>query len=455
MVEHKEDTFFKGIKRVPPSTNLVFDLETGHIEKVRYWDIIFINKETRSSSKEDEDYAKKFYSLFESSVRMQLMSEVPVGTCLSGGLDSSSIVLLISRVILDSIGNSELPNTIGERLKTFSAVYDDEKVDEREYIEEVVRNTGVEKNYVFPSGGQLFNELEKLTYYQDEPFFSTSPYAQWNVMKLASRKVKVLLDGQGADELLAGYIPYFRVYLNQLYKEKKILTYIKELLLSLDLTIRHLLPSSMISTIIRYIWYRKIKRKASLSLIREFLNEDFLKENEKGSIKGSNLINNLADLSYMYLMNGSLQNLLRYEDRNSMAFSIEARVPFLDHRIVEYVFSLPLTQRIKNGWTKYILRNAMKGLLPEKVRKRRGKIGFATPEEKWLKENREEIIKIFNSPAFKERKYFNKDVIIKKFEEFCMGKKYDTTLFWRIISLEIWFRVFIDKASNKRNQKVN
>ncbi len=128
-----------------------------------------------------------------------------------------------------------------------------------------------------------------------------------------------------------------------------------------------------------------------------------------------------------------------------MAFSIESRVPFLDYRIAEYVFSLPLTQRIKNGWTKYILRNSMKNILPEKIRKRRSKIGFATPEEIWFKENKEKILEIFSSESFKKRKYFNQKEIINKFNEFCDGKNYDSNIFWKIINLEIWMRVFIDK----------
>ncbi|CEG12441.1 hypothetical protein MSIBF_A230002 [groundwater metagenome] len=182
--------------------------------------------------------------------------------------------------------------------------------------------------------------------------------------------------------------------------------------------------------------------------MKELLNIKFLEEfknNEKFKV-----IDNLSMRSYEDLMNGGIQSLLRYEDRNSMAFSIESRVPFLDYRITEYVFTLPLNQRIKNGWTKYILRNSMKNILPEKIRKRRSKIGFAAPDERWLKENKNKILEIFKSESFKKRKYFNQELIINKFNELCDVGQYDSDIliFWRIINLEMWMRVFVDKDEN-------
>jgi len=425
-LEHKEDTFFKGIKRLMPSHNLIFDLKSKEIKKEKYWDITNINRKIESTSKEDNEYAKNFYILLEDSVKLRLMSEVPVGTCLSGGLDSSAIVCLVNNILIE--GNEKIKANIGERQKTFSAVFEDKRIDEREFIECVIKETNVEKNYVFPSGEKLFEELEKFIYYQDEPFSSTSIYAQWNVMRLASKKVKVLLDGQGSDELLGGYIAYFQVYFNQLLKERKFLTLFKEIIKSSDI-------------LISYLWL--LKKSKSRGIIKELLNINFLDEfNRSEKFK---VIDNLSMRSYEDLMNGGIQSLLRYEDRNSMAFSIESRVPFLDYRIAEYVFTLPVTQRIKNGWTKYILRNSMKNILPEKIRKRRSKIGFATPEEIWFKENKNKILEIFSSESFKKRKYFNQKEIINKFNEFCDGKNYDSNIFWKIINLEIWIKLFIDK----------
>ncbi len=130
-----------------------------------------------------------------------------------------------------------------------------------------------------------------------------------------------------------------------------------------------------------------------------------------------------------------------------MAFSIESRVPFLDHKLVEYVFSLPITQKLKSGWTKYILRNAVKGVIPERIRKRRSKLGFPTPEIRWMKELKGEIRRVLSSEKFKKRGYFNQEEVLKRFDEFCEGKWSNySSIFWRILNLEIWFEVFFDKG---------
>ena len=163
----------------------------------------------------------------------------------------------------------------------------------------------------------------------------------------------------------------------------------------------------------------------------------------------------LARSLYTDMTKYSIPHLLRYEDRNSMAFSIESRVPFLDYRLVEYVFSLPVTWRIRNGWTKYILRNTLKGVIPEKIRKRRSKIGFATPEVAWLRELKDEIRAVFASEKFKARGYYNQDEIINEFDVFCEGKHDDlASLFWRVLNLEIWFEVFFDAPDEAVNAEV-
>jgi len=451
-LEHTENTCFEGIKRILPSTYLILDLETMETRSEKYWDIVVSNADTRSSATDDRQYAERFGALLEGSVKEHLVSDVPVGTCLSGGLDSSSIVCLVNHILLSDYENAR--ESIGERQNTFSAAYEDRRVDEREHIERIVAVTNVQSHYVFPTGKGLFDELESLTYHQDEPFFSTSPYSQWNVMRLAGSKVKVLLDGQGSDELLAGYIPYYLIYFNQLRKERKYFTLMKEMILSADLTSRLLLSSrsTRMITIIKQIWNRRIRKSRPVSSIfREVLNEAFLNEIERGmTIQKPKGLDNLAERSYEDLLNGSLQTLLRYEDRNSMAFSVEARVPFLDHRIIEYVFSVPLTQRIKNGWTKFILRNGMKTTLPDEITKRRSKIGFGTPEDKWLRENKDKVLELFTSQSFGARRYFNQNVIIRRFKEFCEGKSYDPTAFWRSISVEMWLRVFVDEERAAR-----
>jgi len=419
--DHKEDTFFKGIKRLLPAHYMVVNKRGIKIKK--YWNLK-VNRNFNFSSKNDEKYAKRFYKLLEDSVKMRLISEVPIGTCFSGGLDSSSIVCIINR-LLSKIEKGEV---IGKKQKTFSACYENEKVDERKYIKEVIKSLNIEKNYIFPSSKTLWSEIRKFVYYQEEPVSGTSEYAQWNVFKLASKKVKVTLDGQGGDELLAGYVPYYGVFLLNLLKKGEIFHFMKEFILSLDLT----------HPFIKEYFFMTKKE----SEIKKMLNPVFVSKFEK-KVKSKWKTNDFASSLFLDTVKYNLPHLLRYGDKSSMAFSIEARVPILDHRLVEYVFSLPLSQKIKNGWTKYILRNAMKDVIPEKIRKRRSKIGFGTPQVRWFRELKNEINKIFISKEFKSRKYFNQEEILNKFNEFGEGNSDDyVRIFWRILNLEIWLETF-------------
>ena len=426
--DYTEQTFFSQIKRLLPAHNLLVD-ENG-VQVQRFWDIQYVNNEIESSRMDDDVCAERFLELFKDSVRLQLTSEVPIGTCLSGGLDSASIAYMINQLL---VLNTEVIKVIGEQQKTFTACFEDEQIDERKYAKEVIAQTRANGNFVLPSSEQLWEDIRKLVYFQEEPFMSSSVYAQWCVMKLASQKVKVVLDGQGGDELFAGYALYYLAFIHDLWKGKKIGSFIKELLLSLDITSPY---------IKRYLSSSYSKR---LSEIKKLLNDEFI---SKFSSITETLpkYEDLPTLLYGEITRTSLPALLRYEDKNSMAFSIEARVPFLDHRLVEYIFSLPTTQKMKNGWTKRILRNAMKGILPENIRKRKKKIAFATPEAAWLRELGKEIREVFSSHEFGERKYFNQREILKKFDEFCRGKSGDyANIFWRILNLEMWLRIFIDK----------
>jgi len=428
--DHTEQTFFSQINRLLPAHNLLVNANGVQIKK--YWDIEYLNKETENSDANDSIYARKFLDLFEDSIRLQLISEVPLGTCLSGGLDSSSIVCMINKLLLQ---NTDLVEVIGERQKTFTACFKEKEIDEREYVEEIISNTKAEKNFLYPNSKQLWKDIRNIVYYQDEPFMSSSVYAQWCVMRAASQKVKVILDGQGGDELLAGYEPYYLFLIQELWKKKKIGGFIKELLLGFDIISPY---------VKRYLFSLFNKR---LNETKELLDKSFISEfSPKAEIDQK--YGDLPELLRIEMTQTSLPPLLRYEDKNSMAFSVESRVPFLDHRLVEYVFSIPITQRLKNGWTKYILRNAMKDALPEKIRKRRRKIGFRTPEVAWLREIGKEIGEIFASREFGERKYFNQKEIVERFNEFQDGRldRYANT-FWRILNLEMWFRVFIDEPN--------
>jgi asparagine synthase (glutamine-hydrolysing) len=339
-------------------------------------------------------------------------------------------------------GQTVDPKLIGEKQKAFSSCFEDHAYDERNYIEIVLGQTGAEKNYVFPEGESLDQDLSKLVWFQEEPFGSTSIYAQWEVMKLAKeRGVTVLLDGQGGDELLGGYLPaFYHLFYGMM---------------------RHGRFGRLLKEVRGFRKYHARMRETSLShwgssrFLKwmgkrvEWAEESFYRKFSRNFSKPSKFENDLDNYLYHCLRSTTLPRLLHYEDRNSMAFSIEARLPFLDYRLVEYIFNLPFDQKIKEGVTKVVLRNAMKGTLPEEVRNRYDKMGFVTPEDAWFKTVlKEKINQILASKSFAERGYFVLDKVKEAFEDYCNGKKSIGSTIWRWVNLELWFRTFIDRKSS-------
>lgn len=437
-LDHSEDTFFRGIKELRGGHYLVLD--RGKLQIKKYWDL---KKEELEIS--DTGAIEKFQSLFFDAVRLRLRSDVPIGTCLSGGLDSSAIVCVINQFL-----KKEKITEVGQWQKTFSAVYGRNfpEADEEKYIREVIRQTKAKSYLTRPSADKLKREIRKLVYYQEQPFSTTSIYAQWNVFRLtASKKIKVMLDGQGADELLAGYTGYFGLYFIDLLKRGKIWLFFKEFVLAAknhrpfgpilkDIFVRGLKAAWMGDAVTRL--FQRIN-PAYRAFKPEFLHE--FKSAPRVVFSRSYFRNALYNSLIM-----NLSSLLRYEDRNSMAFAIESRVPFLDYRLVEFIFSLASSDKIRNGQTKWIMREALKGVLPEKIRTRQDKIGFATPEENWLRKDlKNELITCFSSKSFGERGYFDQREVKRLHELFLNNKFQDSQLFWRLYCLEIWFQTFIDK----------
>lgn len=257
---------------------------------------------------------------------------------------------------------------------------------------------------------------------QDEPFGSLSIYAQYCVMQLAQNKVKVLLDGQGADELFGGYLAYQKNYISDLIHKRKYTVACKEIIGSL----RH--HGSFYTYAAKQVFERN-RRKRLLT--------HYIKTNRYG--------NDFTTLLHKELFITNLPALLHYEDRNSMAFSIEARVPYLDTEFTNYIASLPHDQKIRNGVTKFSLRNALKGIIPEEIRNRMDKMGFITPEESWMRyELKDYIMDILYSTSFKNRPYWDSDKVLSDYQKFVDGKSSYSPELWRIISVELWLRKFFD-----------
>jgi len=413
-IDHLTDTFFEGIKRLLPAHYILLDKNNKKLDIKRYWDL-------KPGSSLSNNYTTKFYELFEDSIRLRLCGERSIGCNLSGGLDSSSIVCVVNKLLRDN----------GE-LKVFSACYNDKRYDEREFIEAVIKETGVNSYFVMPEPKEIFKDAYQLIWHQDEPTRGFASLAQWNTMKLAKENgTTVLLLGSGGDELLAGYPNvFFAPLVIDLIRSLQIRKFITEVAL-----FPKYYPRGAVLNLFKYLITTRLRKHSG------WVNFDQMRYTHSSpKIYQSYLTNKLYDS----LVNG-LSTEIRIEEKTAMAFSMEMRPPFLDHRLVEYVFSVPNSEKIGGGVTKILLRNAMKGIIPDKVRKRTDKKGFCVPEGDWARELADEIWEIVESESFRSRGIFNTEKIKKEFEAHCKGKKDLGPIIWKLIDLEMWYRVFIDE----------
>ena len=453
LLDHTEETFFKGIKQLKPSHYLTLNKNDG-LRIQKYWDVK-VNQDIGNFSTDISDISCRFRELLEDSIRLRLRSDVPIGTCLSGGIDSSSIVCIANKLMFkDKIVDPEL---VGRKQKTFTSCFENERFDERKFVDKVIKKTGAEKNFVFPDGNKLWEEIASLVWHQDEPFISTSMYAQWNVIReTAENGVKVLLDGQGGDEVLGGYLPYYyTVFLAHLLSRGKVLKALSEAkkrAIFSGQRAETLLVRSFYS-ILPFLLKNSIRNLRNTiftgqeSIALRALDSSFRRrfsERRAEYFKGrSNSLKNLGASLYDDIFRYSLPSLLHYEDRNSTAFSVEARTPFLDYRLVEYLFSLPADLKIRDGLTKYVLREAMKGILPEEIRLRRDKMGFVTPEAIWMRDGKEKIRALFSSGKVLSTNFINPKFIVDNLDILLNRKEAGSTKLWRWINLEIWLNTFM------------
>lgn len=421
--DQNENTFFCDVKK----------LQHGHSFRLSLSDSRFvINKwyDLRSSLKKPFSSPLEFRDQFSSSIGLRLRSDVPVGVCLSGGLDSSAIV---STLLKDYSKND---------VHTFSAIYGKGITgDESGFINEY-RKSVQNMHFVTPSAESLLNDIEGFVTAHSEPIPTSSPYAQYKVMELARRNVVVTLDGQGADEQLGGYHYFFGFFLKDLALSMKWLKFIAEAVsyyknhksfYGLKSMTYFMLPQNLQS---------KIK-----VINNGYLNHRYIKKHEKGnSIASSIYSSGSLHEALLDHFEYKLEHLLKWEDKNSMWFSIEARVPFLDYRLVEQTLSLDPEKIIKDGMNKYILREAMNGTLPESIRLRRDKIGFSTPAGDWFRHKSFQVYikELINSESFRSRDIFNNGKVDTLYSRFLNGKSDISGEIWKWIHLETWYRQFID-----------
>ncbi|MBK8494153.1 MAG: asparagine synthase (glutamine-hydrolyzing) [Chitinophagaceae bacterium] len=379
----KEQTFFEDIYVLPPSHYLVVEPASGHLSKiVKYWSI---NKEIKIDISVN-DAIEKFTDLFTRSVNLRLRSDIPLGTSLSGGLDSSSIAYTISQLHK----NSRIKEK-DNQLSTFSAVFPGFENDESGYIRIVTEHLNLANHQIHLTAKDLVNDFEKLCYHQEEPFQSSGIFAQYKIFELAKQHgVKVLLDGQGADELLAGYPKYIHWYLQEVLSRHKLGATQKERVAfrknnqpfhwDLKNYFAAFLPSHAAMQLEK-IEYRK-------TISHPDISDDFLSLMKHQEWVGIHkpIVTKLNDILHFHTTEMGLEELLRFADRNSMAHGCEVRLPFLNHELAEFVFSLPAQLKMHEGWTKFLLRKTMEKKLPDEIVWRREKVGFEPPQKNWMKE---------------------------------------------------------------------
>ena len=379
-----EETFYENISKLPAASCLKFSPDSHQdnfqLSIENYWDIDIENENKRIT---DNEAIEKFGALFGQSVKRRLRSDVPVGTSLSGGLDSSSIIAILHQL------TTHRPLTAGTPLTAFSSVFPGFEKDESAFAKLVADKFHLQHFTTTPNVTSLQDDLEKLFYYQEEPFSSASIYAQYKVYESAEQHgIKVLLDGQGADETLAGYHKYYKWYWQELFRKRK-LSSGNELMAAKELGITEKFGwKNRVAALFPEFATIFLERQYLLNALRhEDLTKDFIQLQSKEAYYITPEIFTLNGVLYFSTCMHGLEELLRYADRNSMAHSREVRLPFLNHELVEFVFSLPANFKIRNGWTKWLLRETMKDKLPGEVVWRKDKTGFEPPQQLWMQSN--------------------------------------------------------------------
>lgn len=425
-MDTSNDTFFEGVSQLPAGYTLSILKE--EITLKCYYSI---EKEVTSIEKSSP---VDFFNNLQKATILRLRSDVKVGFALSGGVDSSSIVAMAH----DISGK--------DKKETFSIVYPGTEIDESPYIDAVIEKIHFNNHRISPTADEFMSDLQDFIYHQEEPVPGLSYYNEYNLRNFIKRKkVVVTLEGQGADEIVTGYrsfvLPFYFDLIDsfqwsKLRKEKKMFD--------------HLYPIKFSQILLRYmasklpiIFFQFLKRGSKISNEKS-INSSYFRfkpSPTKQKHKGNNL--NKALLNSIKLFSIPMQ--LNRADKSSMAFSLECRYPFLDHKLVEYALGLPNHMKMENGITKKILREAMQNHIPKKVSERRDKNGFISPQTKWIQDLSPFFDTLVYSDVFKNCPYIVWDSFEKKYSALKKNKIVDSKEIWKIIGVFLWEQRFINK----------
>lgn len=440
ITDHTEETMFAGVFQVPgghyfkAKVGEIQPDSAGTISPVKWYDL-----HHKPYTGTLEAAATEFNRLFKQAVDLHLRSDVPVGSALSGGLDSSAIVCEVNN-ILKGQGAEGLQ-------RTFSSCATDERYSEKNWVDIVVGQTKVDAYFVYPEQEEIFPLLAKLTWQHDEPYQSQSAFLGFHVFQLAAENgVKVLLNGQGADEYLGGYGQFTTARYHALFtagKWAELLKDIREAGRYGPISYKNMLKNMLYSFAPANLKKRLAGSIGFYKPIKDLINMDALRARDEHPFDRIPVKqNSVQDVSRHFTFFSTLPKYLKWEDRNSMASSVEARVPFLDHRLVEFTYSLPDEYLEFGGETKRVLREGLKDILPEQIRNRKDKKGFVTPEERWVKEDSPALFRSKIEAAIESTNGIIKPSALNYFDDQVQGKiPFDYT-YWRLIQFGEWMKVF-------------
>jgi len=407
--DHTNETFFDNIFKLEQSHNLVYDLDNNSFSIKRYYDI---NLHPHNKKFNKELYEEKL----RDAIKLRLRSDVKVGTCLSGGLDSSSIASIVS----DIYNKNSVEKFIAIHAKSTQ-----KNNDESQFAKDVAEYCRLDLKIVEPSQEDFVKILDEVIYTQEEPFGSPSIFMQYFVMKKAKEEnCKVMLDGQGGDETLLGYERYYPAYLislNFFEMMKNFFNVSKNSKLSIKQLMKYMLYFTNAKVRIK-----RLKRRSTY-IKKEYLNimsNDMVEESSKNYL-------NIFNLQHNEIYKTQMPHLLRYEDKNSMRNSIETRLPFIDFNVLETALSLESNLKIKDGWTKYVLRQVVDTLLPQNIVWRKNKFGFEAPTKSWLDSIENNI-----------RESIQNSLILEKIADKIDFNKIDNLGKWRLFNIAKWEEIY-------------
>ncbi len=438
--DHTDETMFKGVFQISGGYAALLDLEKQEFKENSIIDIFKWYKPKITKFQGTFKEAKKiFKEKFYQSVQMHLRADVKVGCTLSGGIDSSSITCVVNE-LLENEGKVEIQNT-------FSAIDGDSKYSEKKWIDEVLKHIKVNPHFITPNPEEVLNNLDDIIFQMDEPIGSMSPYLAFLVDRSAKENgITVLLNGQGADEYLGGYGAFRKL------QKQKALNSLSISAIKNEYDCDKTQAIKMASRSAIRLAYSNLFPKSygksfgnPLDSKKWFFCLDYnvlLADTSKVIKVDSPKTTNYTHISDNQLTKSPLPMFLRWEDRNSMIHSIEARVPFLDHRLVEFCHSLPIEYLDIHGQTKRVLLEAMKDIIPDKIYNRKDKMGYVAPEERWVKEEYTQTFKDLLKESIKYSQGIIKPEAMDYFEDIVSGKEKFNYSYWRLIMFGHWMKKF-------------